>query len=192
MNIIGISGKIGSGKTTLTEHLLVLLGEGWKRIGFGDILKAEVAAEFNFPTEWCYTSKDNLVDVDHPEAPCYKMSVRRLLQWYGTGICRKSDSDYWCCRMTGKLVDLFSDSEVKGVVIDDVRFLNEAQLVKSHKGVLIRIEVYGGYSYGAKEVAEHASETDLDNCRWWDHVLNPEFGQLAEAAKEVHAKICLS
>lgn len=185
MKIIGISGKAGSGKTTLTGHLLDLLGDGWKRTGFADVLKAETAERFNFPLEWCYSSKDTLIDITDKNAPCYKMSVRRLLQWWGTDVRRKSHQDYWCEKMAESLNTLRA-SELKGVIIDDIRFENEADLVLNQDGLLIRVETYDGYKFVTGEESAHISETALDDYHGWSYTITPEFGQLEEAADSLH------
>ena len=103
--IIGISGKMGCGKSVLTERLLLALS-GYTRIGFADILKKECADKFNFPLDCCYRQEGkrhevkvdlkHFEDVPHPygispgeELRGHKyMTVRELLQWYGTDVCQ--------------------------------------------------------------------------------------------------------
>ena len=77
---IGISGKMGTGKTTVARMLLAKFPQ-YQRKGFGDFLKEEVAERFNFPLECCYERKNEVVL--HPDLPNGAMSVRRILQWWG-------------------------------------------------------------------------------------------------------------
>ena len=89
--IIGISGKIGTGKTTLANLLLDRL-PGYKRWAFGGILKQEAAKRFNFPLKYCYDKKD--APIFHHDLPNNPMTVRQILQWWGTDVRRQPDPDY--------------------------------------------------------------------------------------------------
>lgn len=64
-------------------------------------------------------------------------AYRRILQFIGTEIFRSRDSEIW---IKMALPDIITyRSKGTPVVIDDVRFLNEAMLVKSLDGFLIRV-----------------------------------------------------
>ncbi len=176
--IIGISSKLGCGKTTLTNMFLEKHPE-YIRLGFADILKEECSKMYDYPLEWnysevgksCIVNYSNLV-LNHSNLPKPYMTVREVLQWHGTDYRRKQDPDYFAKCM--KKIILSTKS--LGIIIDDVRFKNEAELIKSYGGVLIRINPYLGWKPGS--FAYHQSEIDLDNYNRFDLVLDPEFGQL--------------
>ena len=192
MQVIGISGKIGTGKTTLANHLVDKLGEGWRRLAYGDVMKREVSDKFHVPIKDCYEKKERLWPVgmyyrpDKGEGVALRapyMSIRRLLQWWGTDVRRGQDPDYWVSQMREALRRAKINA-IQGVVVDDVRFENEAQLIKDLRGRLIRLNPYGEWVCDPK-VAEHESETALDDYTGWDLNVYPGYGELEKLARGV-------
>jgi len=126
--IIGLSGYKQSGKTTLANRLAT---RGFKKVSFKDGLIAEMMDTLpDVLRAMCYeygTSLDKLFK-DKP------IVMRALMQNYGTNLRRNEDNDYW--------VNIWKESvsNTKGnIVVDDVRFKNEAQAVKDAGGILIRV-----------------------------------------------------
>ena len=187
MQVIGISGKIGTGKSTLANYMADMLG--WDKMSFGDPVKQEASKRFGFPIEWCYSEQgknkhvsvrkdfidydpnlDKLVQYFTPGEP----TVRKMLQWWGTDVRRKQDPDYWIKTM---------EKSINGnVIIDDVRFHGEAEMVKRLGGTLIRVEPYIGWECDEK-IANHQSETDLDDYNKWDMKIFPDKGELKQKAE---------
>ena len=181
--IIGISGKIGTGKTTLSNLLLERL-PGYERVAFGDCLKEETAETFGFPLEWAYSErgKAQTVEFERERIP-YEMTVRELLQWYGTDVCRAADPDYWIKAMADRIGDKTN------VIIDDVRFPDEAEFVEARGGFLVRLGEYPGWKPGPH--ANHASETALDSYRF-PLMIRPDYGKLEQQAADVIADLVLN
>jgi len=178
--IIGISAKAGCGKSTLTTILLQMLGPAWVKMSLADELKKEVAELFNFPIDWCYSAigKECTVFVNPKIPGSVVMTVRQLLQYWGTDKWRAEDPERW----TRKLVANMPDG--KHVIIDDVRFVNEAEYIKKAGGKVIRLESFPGYQAPATG-AQHISETDLDTYQGFDAIYRPAFGSLKETAYAV-------
>lgn len=180
--IIGISGKIGTGKTTLTDNLVgLLVRENYvaAKFSFGDALKREVSSVFGVPLVDLYTqegkAKVYTFELDGHERT---MMLRELLQWYGQFI-RNQNPRHW--------VDLLSDEIAQAgcrvAIIDDVRFENEAAFAESpgrKRSMLLRLEPYPGWTC-PESVAQHESECALDayTFRWR---ITPRFGELGEIA----------
>lgn len=191
--IIGISGKAGCGKSTLARLLMERLPGAWQRIGFADILKREVAKFYGFDVALAFDEKGKGSPVKRPAQlhgdwwPWEHefVTVRQLLQHYGTDVYRKRDPNYWVERMREHLATVIPLSY--GVIIDDVRFINEAAMVRDMGGLLVRLEPYLEWKPGAG--AEHASETNLDGWTDWDVKVNPMFGELDWVADMVHAQV---
>ena len=187
--IIGISGKMGTGKTTLAQLLQDLLlrdhlvGEGVPVIrAFGDVLKQEVAQEFNFPLEWCYTQQGKLKFIQNQQGR--SGTVRELLQYWGTDVRRAQDSLYWTRAMARTVAtDLRQGNHI---IVHDVRFLNEARWVKEQGGIVVRLEPYEGWKEG--QYAQHESEKNLDDYPDFDEVLHPGLDQQPAAARLVFKK----
>lgn len=169
--IIGISGKMGTGKTTLADLLVGTIGG--KRISFADALRKEVADAFGIP-------ESMLGDRLYKEAGKVTvgnrvMTPRALMQWWG-GMRRETDRDYW-------LHKTYSNIGGRLTVIDDVRYQNEARFIDNIGGLLVRLEPYVGWEPGGG--AGHISETDLDNGGPQMHRFYPAFGGLGEVAEKV-------
>lgn len=188
MNLIGLSGKMGVGKTTVANMIKELV-PGAERVAFGDLVKKEVAERYDLPLFTLYYNKNaeirasaNRLSRGWPVERAV-MTARELLQWYATDFVRAENPDYWVVAVREHLRSLRG---VPLVVIDDVRFINEAEFIKEQGGTLVRIEPYPSYAVSA-DVAGHASETALDDWRHWDAVYAPSYGKsiLYAAATEI-------
>jgi hypothetical protein len=193
MRVVGFSGKIGTGKSKAAEILVLSYLPGVAiRVAFGDLLKAEVADAFGFPRGMCYDQRAKhsfmVPTFQFPGAPKPKMALRELLQWYGTEYRRKQDPGYWVRAMELEIARL------RGlgyglVVIDDVRFEDEAEMVLAHGGFLYRLQPYLGWKPGP--YAGHSSETALDEFHGFTAWLHPGFGALADVVDRVRADVAL-
>ena len=191
--IIGFAGKAGSGKTTAARYLLdhkdirivILPMAAMLREEIEAFLR-EVGAQEGLPL--VYGDQDDklkIFSVDREKAlnVCPEWSqfvamnaeiqvrsdqtavtIRRLLQWWGTEYRRAQDPDYWTKAWERKLAGLNLDET--HVLVDDVRFINELETLKKHGGFFIRI-VRPGFN-GAND---HSSENSLDNYADWDLVI---------------------
>ena len=182
--ILGISGKIGTGKTTIAGHLQRLLAsENYvaEKFSFGDALKREVSRVFGVPLVDLYSqegkAKSCTFEIDGFSRT---MTLRELLQWYGTDHTRAQWPSYWVDRLAEEI----SDSSCRVAIIDDIRFVDEAEYAAKSgrkRSLLLRLEPYAGWTCGPS-VAAHESETALDGYtfRWR---ITPQFGELDEIAQ---------
>jgi hypothetical protein len=131
-------------------------------LSFADLLRQEVAKRFEVPMEYLRHDKGRLVYVPLlrelmgpgvPEA----VTIRQLLQFYGTDYTRARDPGYWLAAMYARV-----DQEPRGVIIDDVRFVNEADWILDAGGYLVRLEVSEEW-WEPGVSSEHVSETGLDD-----------------------------
>ena len=167
--IIGISGKKRSGKDTIYELIRGLNGIRPRRAAFGDQIKEEVAGVTG-------------VDVDHIEE--HKERFRPMLQWWGTDFRRHYNGEsYWLDKMQSKM-QAIRGREV--LVITDVRYPNEAELVKKAGGIMIRVERETGLE------DTHSSENLLDNFEGFDYRLNNNgtLFDLGEKVARIVAQYC--
>lgn len=105
------------------------------------------------------------------------VTVRRILQWWGTEYRREQDPDYWT-KAWGRKVSEY-DVEQMYLLVDDVRFMNELQVIKEYDGLIIKID-----RPGFDGANNHASETSLDDYTDWDgKILNN--GTLEEFERKV-------
>lgn len=170
--IVGISGKMGTGKTTLARHLAELCGG--RVVSFADALRGEVSELFEIPvnTLKCQVCKANMV----VSVGQRRLTIRELLQWWGA-LRRETDADYW----VRKAIRSVGKGEL--VFVDDVRYFNEACAIRAEMGPLIRLDPYDGWVAGVG--SEHQSETDLDEGFAFDWRSVPSYGSLRELAEQV-------
>lgn len=156
--LIGLLGKKRSGKDTFARALID--HHDYTRVAFADALRA-VAAELNpiLHTEQPTSHSETWRLSDELERYGWETAkdlpeVRRLLQELGNGIRTHVDSTAWFTPVYRQL----TSPGVGPVVVTDVRYPNEAELIRSLGGKLVRItrKAAGGDD-------AHISETALDH-----------------------------
>lgn len=139
--LIAFTGKAHSGKTTAAQFLL---RAGYERVSFADPIKQMVR---------CLTPTTD----KHAAPPAFGgKTLRELYQTLGTDWGRNMvDPNIWVSLGRERIQSLLLDTCEginKGVVIDDLRFDNEAELVRDLGGLVIRVEREGA------ELMSHESE----------------------------------
>jgi hypothetical protein len=177
--LIGISGKMSTGKTTLADRLEDI----WPamrihRTAFAGPLKEEAASAYNFPLEYCYSQRGKDQIIFHPDLPSQSMTVRQILQWHGQKR-REQDPHYW---VKAVYLDLCTLTDRDMIIIDDVRYPNEAKMIRELGGLTVRLNPYPSWAPGP--YADHISEIALDSHRF-DLEYTPDFGDLERVAIEI-------
>ena len=140
--IIGFAGRGESGKSTAAAYLS--LEYGYMEFNFGDPLKLAVAALVGEDPE-IYYSQEGKAEI----IPWLGITRRKFMQKLGTeGVRDCIDQAFWTKRMEQNISGL----EDSHVVIGDVRFKNEAKLIKDMGGVIILLKRDGGFD------CDHPSE----------------------------------
>jgi len=148
-NVIGLTGYAQSGKDTLASILVEKYG--YSRVAFADKIR-DFLYGIN-PMVACSPTgylRDlvNLVGWDKAKQ---EPQVRRLLQDLGISARELIDENIW---VTTALKHVGKDERV---VVTDVRFENEAMMIKLMGGQLWRVR-----RPGVEAVNSHVSETQLD------------------------------
>ncbi len=207
--LIGISAKMGCGKTTFADMFIDRFPD-YTKLNFGGILKHDISKFYNVPIDWMYDreKKSSIVnpvstwqdtknryakfvgrprkgasahDPSVPPLPRDNMNVREVMQWYGTDFRRATDDNYWISRMRDLL------KENPWAVIDDVRFENEAEMIRDLGGFLIRIDPFPTYKLYSGNT--HVSETVLDDYDHFDFRIAPHYGHIKQSVMEVVSRI---
>lgn len=148
MHLIGIHGKARTGKDTCAGHLVK--EHGFIRQAFADPLKRAAQQMFGLTDDqtWQDSLKEEVI-------PYWGISPREMFQKLGTEAGREVfGNDLWLKRWM-KFYDEFGASA--HIVVPDVRFDNEANLIRSLGGTILLLssEREGGLEAKAKT---HASE----------------------------------
>jgi len=129
MRILGLTGYKQSGKTTLAG--VAVTDFGFQRMGFADELKEMVERMWPGFT-WAHIYGDRKEEVLEE----YGKTAREVMQQVGTDMFRAYDPDVWvrCMRrrINGYLMRM--GNAQRPIVIDDVRFDNEAALIRELGG----------------------------------------------------------
>lgn len=142
MKVIGLVGPKRAGKTTAAQALV--RERGFVSVGFADALK-ELALKVNpiihpsgIPLEPHAQRLAWWVERYGWEYAKKRPHVRRFLQELGTGVRDIVGPDSWIDAWFERMVEA-RRAGATGVVVPDVRFLNEAQQIRDEGGLLIRI-----------------------------------------------------
>ena len=182
MLVIGVVGKKGAGKTAMTQAMEeITAGRNIYCVAFGDALKQMLINAGMVTYDQVYRRKTGL--------------SRWLMQKIGTDIFRNQiDPWFWVKRTKARLREIAESEPEAIVIIHDVRFPEEADLVtKSFNGYLVRVwrpltrwqywmqrlREFKGASDHASEKAQDAIHTDLTVCN------NKTLKDLHRSGKEV-------
>lgn len=163
--VVGVSGKIGSGKDYLTGKLIEELnsrGRSTAHTSFAKPLKEElgeiinllkenrklgrydasalVAERFNMTEEqagWLVTRLYPELDIEDLDGWSRTLGVRGCLQLLGSEIRRAQNPSYWTDKYFAEVENIDADY----VFVSDGRFPNEMDAIKSKNGVTFRLEI---------------------------------------------------
>lgn len=202
--ILGLGNKARHGKDSFasavdahfaTQHAAALR-HGLKytpvvvqHIAFADALYREVNQWLAANPRWTEQPIDFLADGAtripdwvQPD-PNAEKSVRaphgkhaKLLQWWGTEFRRNLDAEYWVKQWKAAL-----NPKANIIMATDMRFINEAEAVKSVGGFTIQVNrknADGTPFVDPTRDANHASETQLDGYNY-DHEITVKTGETA-------------
>lgn len=151
--VIGFAGRKRAGKSTAAEHLANL---GFLKLSFADPIREMVAfllrsLNYEFSLDWLFNAgKETAV---HPVG----RSTRYLMQTLGTEWGRELINPRLWVMVAQSRIDALSQSDpCLSLVFDDVRFEDEAAMIRDMGGVIVHVDRGGG------EVDYHASEVGID------------------------------
>lgn len=119
MQIIGIAGRAGSGKSEVAEYVRGKIGPDLWRVAFADELKRLARRGFGW---------DGIKDA----------KGRRLLQVLGTDCGRAYNPQIWIQKWRDR-VEMVTEWGATVIMADDVRFENEAAEIHRMGGVVVRV-----------------------------------------------------
>lgn len=153
--IIGLTGKIGSGKTTAARILRELYN--FDEYTFKSEMIRALCVLFEVSSDF-FENRDTK---ETPSDTLFGKTPREVMQSFGTEWARNSiHPDIWVSKLMQKR------PEDKKVVISDVRFDNEAAAIRERGGIVVQLNRLDN----PYPVSSHASEDGISN-RMIDHHL---------------------
>ena len=147
--LLGITGKAGSGKSTAAQ---VLIDAGWVRIKFADPLKDMLRA---------IGLTEDQIEGHLKEVPCDLLqgkTPRWAMQSLGTEWGRGCIGERFWLDIARRKIALAMAAGLS-VVVDDVRFENEAQVIRELGGLVLGISRNVNVSSG--HVSEKGTTVDM-------------------------------
>ena len=129
LTIIGFTGGKGSGKTTAAQYLQSITPNS-AVFSYADPLK-------QFLMDFMGLSREQVFTLEGKETvdPRYGVTPRRIMEAFGTDFIRATTPNFWVVKMSMRLFGTDYDH----IFIDDIRFDDEAELVRSLGGRVIHI-----------------------------------------------------
>lgn len=166
--VIGIAGKMGAGKDAIAAILIRKFG--FVRRSMADPLRWEVsqALGLRMAPDCAPEEITRIIECGRwtPEAVHQKPTphqIRRVLQWWGTEYRRDQDANYWTDRMRESL-----SMHSGHVVIPDIRFANEAAMVRALGGQVWIVRRSQADAERDPAAHSHISELFCDAYADWD------------------------
>tara|TARA_Y100000310_G_scaffold96700_1_gene94446 strand:- start:1554 stop:2162 length:609 start_codon:yes stop_codon:yes gene_type:complete len=178
--VIGISGKIRSGKSRVAKTIIEILEENGKTgvvKSFAQPLYEIISEMYDNDIETIKRHKQDKVPIyiNTRQTQCgFKISnYREILQIIGTGARNYGDIDIWVNALFGvgneKVLSSLGNNKESVWVIEDLRFPNEAKRIRECNGLLIRVE------REKHQPNAHIIENSLNNWQDWDLVIKNDF-----------------
>jgi len=154
MLIVGLSGYARSGKDTIANQLVAK--HDFKKMSFADPIK-EALLKLNPIIQGGIRLKELVAEYGWEETKDEFPEARHLLQRLGAEVGREMfGPTFWIRQMEHRI----KHSSADRIVIADVRYPNEAQMIKANNGVVWRVRRPDFVPVNA-----HGSESAMDN---WD------------------------
>ncbi len=161
-NLIGITGYKRSGKDTAGEYFIEL---GYIKYAFAGPLKKACQEIFMFTDE--QTEGNDKEKLDNR----WNISARKVFQRFGTEIFRENLADFypemenikenfWAYRFKIWYENQLKINKDIKIVVTDVRFDNEANIIKELGGIIIKVE-----RKNKKNLDQHKSETSIEKIK---------------------------
>lgn len=159
-NLIGFCAKKRAGKDTAGK--LLINNYGYVRYAFADPLKKACEEIFMFNDEQMDGSLKETVD------PRWGVAPRKVFQIFGTEMFREKlgvffpemkdiQENFWIYRFELWYKNLLKKNPNAKVVVTDVRFPNEAEIIKKLGGTIIKVE-----RNNSMNIDNHSSEKNID------------------------------
>lgn len=152
--LVGITGLKGHGKDTVGKHLED--AHHWSREAWAGKLKAVARSLWDLH----HSQVDGTIEQKETMDERWGVTPRHLLQALGTEVARHAHPETWIRFLLRQLAEfeaseLAADQLLEGWAICDCRFPNEADAIRKHGGIVVRVV---RPESGTGQFEDHASE----------------------------------
>jgi hypothetical protein len=152
--IVAITGRAGTGKTTVAEYLI---DKGYETVSFATPIKEVTNILLGWSMEILEgTNPENRILKETLKHPTLGMTPRQAMQQIGT-VFKNIRDDFWIRIAEEKILSYIKQG--KNVVIPDVRFTNEYELLSSLEATIICLYT-DEKTYKVKYPELHISENE--------------------------------
>ena len=163
MNLIAFTGSLEAGKSTAAAALQAILYYKYQTrcLAFAGPMK-KIAEEYFHFSEYMLHTPEGKKAVH----PVWNITAREFLQKFGQGMRELICPDVWV-KITEQIIEDYEEKErqhktdVKLLIIDDLRMDNEAEMIKRHNGTIVEISRPSHKPISAGIIG-HASEQGID------------------------------
>lgn len=185
IQIIGLTGHQFAGKDTVAD--LLCAHAGFVKMAFADALRGELSGQFSVPLDlftdratkekahralafnygtkefiaYAYLGHSTAGKVDRVTFDAWLMqprSPRELMQAWGTEYRRQQDPNYWVKQLASRVAYSAAELGMTRFVLSDIRFPNEAGMLRDRKGALWQVKRSG--CVVDLKPQQHVSEVD--------------------------------
>jgi len=168
--IIGLHGKAGHGKDTAAAGL-----QNFYQLSFAKPIKDASKILYNLTDEQLHGKLKEVPDKR------WNISPREIMQQLGD-LCRSSNPNFFIVLMRTR-IEKALEQGIRNIVITDVRYANEAKLIKDMGGRIIKIN----RNVTTTQHTSHSSEKGIDDSNYIDFTIdnNGTIEQLIEKVKKI-------
>lgn len=165
--LIGVLGRKGSGKDTVSDYVVKKFN--FEKMTLAEPLKNACKELFNFSDEQLYGDLKETID------PQWEISPRKVLQWLGTDVIRNRinelnpniGNNFWVMLLRIKYLQKLSQNKIINVIVSDVRFQNEIDMIHQLGGKVIKLT-----RPSINNADAHESEKNIDNLKGDIDIIN--------------------
>jgi hypothetical protein len=161
--LLGLTGKIGSGKSTASSYLAVYK---FYEYMFAAPLK-DIAVTLGFEKHQVWGTQEQKQEINKN----WGISGRKFLQVFGSEVCRDylpkvlpdmnfNDKTIWCRMFEIECEKLMT---CRNLVVSDVRFNDEADVIINRGGAIIKIERNNNNTDNNTNTGNNTDDSNADN-----------------------------
>ena len=176
--IVGFVGRSGAGKNEAAWGLTSMDTDRWHELSFAEPLKRAVMIMFGLSSEQVFDELREVVD------PRWGLTPRFILRRVGTEVAREVHPNVWVQNLEERMREHLAKGQ--HIAVTDVRFLNEAAMLREWGAFLIRI-IRPGVSDNPHSSEQEQDQIECDMGIANAGTLEELYQSVRDGVRELHA-----